>query len=731
MAQFFTGSTTDLISEGLQNARRSGASRTAVIAVTDNAGNVQRLTLRDNGEGVSDRDRLLSYGESGWDDAQAQGEDPAGMGMLSFAAHEITVCTERATAAGRRAQRWSVTLGPEEFRGERVAVFRRWAGDGQGPGTSIEVQLDGQVREEDLAQTVWMRSRFDPLAVLYRVEPPDAVLRPFDLQSPWPNEPRVDDAREARDGLTPSQAVAAVTERRSRMQAETGAPKGLSSLPTPVPVTMEPGHFRDNNRAREVTADIMDFEAVIASFSMPDEQDLFPGDATRADESVDAEASPMQTPSAWRERPTESCGVFMPRQDFLEETTMKEFWGGLKIGVRIEGFDGRPRYASCHNLNFHGHTLHVDLPYLVDRASIVYRPVIDVVDCPSLRFVLPARHQVVEDGFAQALRAACRRQLERCAAQAAVASPVHWPYREWVRAHEGERAARSVTPALQRWSRTHASGNPYEVDPGAPAPEDGTLDQKCSAVLARRGPRPVLEPLAGTGPKLVVVDDWANDLATTVERAVSRSPRGETLYAAEPDAEGFEWYDALPRVGQVTLEVMKDARTMGVADTHSLRWFEIGGVYFATAETLHVECKVLRRGVTEVLRFETDVIIDSAPEYPSKVILAIGAKLGVDEFARLMVDGFCYEAIQGRWPRWTTAAPHGLSTSDLVEARPVATAALRGGDRGLARHIRQFFTGNITNELGPADTAWVRATATETQITIHRARGAEADARDD
>ena len=66
-----------LISELLQNARRAGATH---IEVDYDAG-TQILVVQDNGGGLDDFQKLLSFHESGWDDATSAEERPFGVGF--------------------------------------------------------------------------------------------------------------------------------------------------------------------------------------------------------------------------------------------------------------------------------------------------------------------------------------------------------------------------------------------------------------------------------------------------------------------------------------------------------------------------------------------------------------------------------------------------------------------------------------------------------------------------
>ena len=83
--RLFTGTLDGRIIELLQNARRAGATK---VTITNDGGWV---TVRDNGQGISDFAKLLDLGGSGWDDACEKSEDPAGVGIFCLAPREVTI----------------------------------------------------------------------------------------------------------------------------------------------------------------------------------------------------------------------------------------------------------------------------------------------------------------------------------------------------------------------------------------------------------------------------------------------------------------------------------------------------------------------------------------------------------------------------------------------------------------------------------------------------------------
>lgn len=84
-----------VLAELLQNARRAGASAVHVRYDAD----AKRLTVTDDGCGVSDFQTLLTLGESGWSEEVRRTEQPFGLGFLQSLYVAEHCCVE---SGGRR-----------------------------------------------------------------------------------------------------------------------------------------------------------------------------------------------------------------------------------------------------------------------------------------------------------------------------------------------------------------------------------------------------------------------------------------------------------------------------------------------------------------------------------------------------------------------------------------------------------------------------------------------------
>jgi hypothetical protein len=109
ITRLYNNSLFDILVEALQNSRRAGASRID-IDVVEWAGR-STLVICDDGSGIDDPAKLVTLGDSGWDDSIAHREDPAGMGVFSLAGRHVEVRSyARAAASG-----WSVDIPPEAW----------------------------------------------------------------------------------------------------------------------------------------------------------------------------------------------------------------------------------------------------------------------------------------------------------------------------------------------------------------------------------------------------------------------------------------------------------------------------------------------------------------------------------------------------------------------------------------------------------------------------------------
>jgi hypothetical protein len=116
--RLFTGTLDGRIIEILQNARRAGATE---VAITNEKGLV---TVRDNGSGIEDFSKLLDLGDSDWDQAMEDAEDPAGVGVFCLAPRKVTICSNEK----------KIVIGKRGWTGKPIELTEA---DGQDKGTAL------------------------------------------------------------------------------------------------------------------------------------------------------------------------------------------------------------------------------------------------------------------------------------------------------------------------------------------------------------------------------------------------------------------------------------------------------------------------------------------------------------------------------------------------------------------------------------------------------------------
>ncbi len=228
-------------------------------------------------------------------------------------------------------------------------------------------------------------------------------------------------------------------------------------------------------------------------------------------------------------------GDALRRRDFLENALRIEQWKGLTLGI------GTSRVVpyTHHDLNFHGLTVNARLPHVQTLNGEVWTVSADVVDCPELELVLPARNQAVENEFLEELRNEARLAIYRALA------PMDPPPRVAFKDHQ--RAARAgidlpVPPA--------------ELRPWVPAIAD--VDN-----WTRPG------SLAPVGPDtLVVVYDADPPETQPFYRAAQRAGLTPRLFESDRCLEGYDWYDALPRLTEVYTEIQIDGAILSPQDLY-------------------------------------------------------------------------------------------------------------------------------------------------------------------
>ena len=223
-------------------------------------------------------------------------------------------------------------------------------------------------------------------------------------------------------------------------------------------------------------------------------------------------------------------GEELERRAFLDRSVHAERWKGLAFGVFR---DRRPGFNDP-DVNFHGVTVPVRLPAVETVHGARWSVLAEIVDCPELELVLPARKEAVETPFLEEMREAARLAVYRAMA-----------------------AAPDPRPAFEDWKRARDAGidlvpPPAELRPWRPAIAD---------VEDWREP-PKLQPV---GPDaLVMACDPEPPEAQALWRAAERNGIAGRLFEPDRRLEGYSWYEAIPRIGDVRTEVTAGGSTFAL-----------------------------------------------------------------------------------------------------------------------------------------------------------------------
>ena len=383
-------------------------------------------------------------------------------------------------------------------------------------------------------------------------------------------------------------------------------------------------------------------------------------------------------------------GKAVPQQSFLDGACHTERWAGLTLGV----FKNRHDPFNQPDLNFHGLTLNVRLPRIQTLDGGTWSARAEVESCPELELVLPARKEAVETPFLSTLREAVREPIYHALAVADPAPRV---------AFEDHRdAARAGIPLPVP---------PAELRPWGPATAD---------VDDWREARP-FTPIADDA--LVMAYDPDPPKAQALYRAAEQAGLHRRLFEADKRLEGYPWYDALTRVGNLRVEITT-ADAVRWLDT--LRSTSPGAAALpSTADTpmrpeaIRMHLELARADQSQApMSIPADVVFlgeaytwvgDAHP------LVTVDSAIEPETLARLLRDGFFSPSDDAAADAWETQsirfdeealhiALKLLSSEDEARRRTIAQAVWREilwlmpKDRAVDIAIRN---GDVAVTLGP------------------------------
>lgn len=157
IGRFFNGSVSDCLTETIQNSRRAGATQIEIARIEKD--DRPTLLIRDDGRGIAEPTKFLTLGDSGWNEAIARSEDPAGMGVFSLAGRHVTVRSHAAELGAA----WQVTITPDAWESGKLLDL---VPSSLAKGTEIEIDLP-ESWTGALEQAVKDAARFCPVPISF------------------------------------------------------------------------------------------------------------------------------------------------------------------------------------------------------------------------------------------------------------------------------------------------------------------------------------------------------------------------------------------------------------------------------------------------------------------------------------------------------------------------------------------------------------------------------------
>ena len=292
-----------------------------------------------------------------------------------------------------------------------------------------------------------------------------------------------------------------------------------------------------------------------------------------------------------------------------EQTRWRRQDDDVTIVVQATRNHMRPRSLA---INFFGHVIHDEVePPSVETIDGHWYAGIDVTDCPGLELVLPARQQVVRNAFLEELKTRIERAVFE--GMAAERFAVRVPHATWTRGRELGVDLRVAPPALRPWRAR-------------------TADRELAGTERENREHQLLpdDP--------IVVDERVGSPGQAVlEYAIENDPvTARRLVTADPRYEGFDWYDKLDRLVDITVEIVENGKA---ALTSEGKWQQSRRVdALAVLGTVRTAA-----GSTQMLRVPTDAALGETdcPCEPgvAGILVAHNAQIDGERIERMATRG--------------------------------------------------------------------------------------------
>lgn len=372
-------------------------------------------------------------------------------------------------------------------------------------------------------------------------------------------------------------------------------------------------------------------------------------------------------------------GDLVDQEGWLADAITVEEWNGCRIGVFRE--DSARARLSDPRLNFHGVTIPLPMDGVgeVGRGHI-WNARVDIIDCPAIQLVLPARKEAVQTPALDDLRSAITAAVFR--AIAAQASH-RLAFIEWSKARSIGIEMAEAEPYLDGWIAPQADyGENYET---------GTRVADMAMVIV-----PHVDAL----------------IAQTAALAIKRqSPFGGALVVEEPAFAGYRWYDTLARIEMIGFEIMQEGRCFAIdAETGAPADVESGYV-----DMLDMIATVTHAGAYIDVRCSADVAFAADHDMSTyiddlAIFIRRGSELATFDVVDLAKRASFEPADDGDTDSYETQ--RGRFISDATEH---VIGILEGSDAALEARVRSLLS--VYPHLVPSDRT-VTATMTRDGLVV-------------
>ena len=334
-------------------------------------------------------------------------------------------------------------------------------------------------------------------------------------------------------------------------------------------------------------------------------------------------------------------GGAVEREDFLQHAVRVSLYEGVRIGVFHGTGKIDPKAAGTPqmgNINFHG--LAVPCPELPTVRPVseqggigkAWTTAVDIMDCPQLELVLPARHKAVENAFLHTLARACRSAI----------------YHAILEHGDDIRLAR-IDQREAVLDEIPIPDPPAELVPWDPGARDLDIEHR-----ERRDTRS--REVYGDWARTPLVMEAEPDFgaAQVTARALEKAGMIDRVFNPIAAYHGYQWYDALERITAISVAATDDGGTTALLedDDGEKQHDEPGEYVGATTRvdritvTLHVadRCAGTRRDIV----LETDAAFaENEPNGHQEIglVLTRNARIDADDLARMMMRAFFSSSI--------------------------------------------------------------------------------------